>query len=134
MIATLRRKVARHRWKRATNAVRISYKLSGGKAPRFDTPVCVPGYENENRFVNLNQMMNEAIRERPKYFKQGSIMDNLIETGLEMVWFSDLTQNDVVYGICCQRDEKRVIVVFRGTVNSHNWKVSGTLYYVYVEI
>eukprot|EP00956_Cyclotella_meneghiniana_P004723 scaffold5830_cov38-Cyclotella_meneghiniana.AAC.2 len=99
MIATLRRKVARHRWKRAINAVRISYKLSGGKAPRFDTPVSVPGYENENRFVNLNQMMNEAIRERPKYFKQGSIMDGL-------------------------RDEKQVIVVFRGTVNSHNWKMN----------
>ena len=34
------------------------------------------------------------------------------------------TQSDVVYGICCQRKEKRVTVVFRGTVNSHNWLIN----------
>lgn len=27
-------------------------------------------------------------------------------------------------GICCQRAEKRVIVVFRGTVSSHNWLIN----------
>lgn len=48
-------------------------------------------------------------------------MANLIESGIEVVWFSDLSQNDAVYGICCQRQEKRVTVVFRGTVNAHNW-------------
>ena len=86
-----------------------------------------PGCENENRFVDLNQMMSDVVRKQPKYFKEGSIMDNLIESGIEVVWFSDLTQNDVVYGICCQREEKKVTVVFRGTVNSHNWSVSGDL-------
>ena len=48
-------------------------------------------------------------------------MNNLIESGIEVVWFSDMTQSDVVYGICVQRKEKRIMVVFRGTVNSHNW-------------
>ena len=47
-------------------------------------------------------------------------MNNLIESGIEVVWFSDMTQSDVVYGICVQREEKRITVVFRGTVNSHN--------------
>lgn len=129
MIVELRRKVARHRWKRAISAVRLSYKLSGGKAPKFEAPVAAPGCENENRFVDLNQMMSEVVRKQPKYFKEGSIMDNLIESGIEVVWFSDLTQNDVVYGVCCQREEKKVTVVFRGTVNSHNWSVSSLLDY-----
>ena len=34
---------------------------------------------------------------------------------------SDRHQNDVVYSICCNRQLKSVAVVFRGTVNSHNW-------------
>jgi predicted lipase len=124
ILVQLRRKVARHRWKRAISAVRLSYKLSGGKRPNFEGPVAAPGCENENRFVDLNQMMSEAVRQQPKYFKEGSIMHNLIESGIEVVWFSDLTQNDVVYGICCQREEKKVTVVFRGTVNSHNWSMN----------
>jgi hypothetical protein len=124
MIVQLRRKVARHRWKRAISAVRLSYKLSGGKRPEFNAPVAAPGCETENRFVDLNQMMSETVRQQPKYFKKGSIMHNLIESGIEVVWFSDMTQNDVVYGICCQREEKKVTVVFRGTVNSHNWSMN----------
>ena len=51
-------------------------------------------------------------------------MNNLIESGIEVVWFSDMTQSDVVYGICVQREEKRITVVFRGTVNSHNWLIN----------
>ncbi len=41
-----------------------------------------------------------------------------------MVWFSDLSQNDVVYGICVNREEKKIIIVFRGTVNAHNWSMN----------
>lgn len=33
----------------------------------------------------------------------------------------DRHPNDVVYSICANRQQKRVSVVFRGTVNSHNW-------------
>lgn len=71
MIVEMRRKVARHRWKRAISAVRLSYKLSGGKPPKFEAPVVAPGCENENRFVDMNQMLNETMRKQPKYFKQG---------------------------------------------------------------
>jgi len=49
---------------------------------------------------------------------------NLIESGIEVVWFSDLSQNDVVYGICVQREEKKITVAFRGTVNAHNWSMN----------
>ncbi len=41
-----------------------------------------------------------------------------------MVWFSDLSQNDVVYGICVNREEKKIIIAFRGTVNAHNWSMN----------
>ena len=115
MIAEMKRKVARHRWKRAISAVRLSYKLAG-KPPKFENPVVAPGCENQNRFVDMNEMMSEAMRSQPKYFREGSVMHNLIESGIELVWFSDVSQNDVVYGICVQREEKKVTVVFRGTV------------------
>ncbi len=115
MIAAMKRKVARHRWKRAISAVRLSYKLAG-KPPKFENPVVAPGCENQNRFVDMNEMMSEAMRSQPKYFREGSVMHNLIESGIELVWFSDVSQNDVVYGICVQREEKKVTVVFRGTV------------------
>eukprot|EP00581_Thalassiosira_minuscula_P031010 CAMPEP_0183764020 /NCGR_PEP_ID=MMETSP0739-20130205/10060_1 /TAXON_ID=385413 /ORGANISM="Thalassiosira miniscula, Strain CCMP1093" /LENGTH=98 /DNA_ID=CAMNT_0026002505 /DNA_START=51 /DNA_END=344 /DNA_ORIENTATION=+ len=72
----------------------------------------------------MNAMMDEAMRNRPKYFRDGTVMHNLIESGIEMVWFSDMSQNDVVYGICVAREEKKVTVVFRGTVNAHNWKMN----------
>lgn len=116
MIAEMKRKVARHRWRRAIFAVRLSYKLSGGKRPKFENPVTAPGCENQNRFVDMHAMVSEAIRTQPKYFREGSVMYNLIESGIEMVWFSDMSQNDVVYGICVEREEKKVTVVFRGTV------------------
>ena len=61
-------------------------------------------------------MMSEVMKAQPKYFRQGTVMNTLIESGMEVVWFSDMTQNDVVYGICVQREEKKVTVVFRGTV------------------
>jgi hypothetical protein len=46
------------------------------------------------------------------------VINTLLESGVEVVWFGDTTQNDVVYGICVQRKERKVTVVFRGTVRS----------------
>ena len=74
----------------------------------------------------MKRLVDTALTEQPKFFKEGSVMNNLIESGIEVVWFSDMTQSDVVYGICVQRNEKRIqrnekiTLVFRGTVNSHN--------------
>ena len=44
------------------------------------------------------------------------MINTRLESGVEVVWFGDETQNDVVYGICVQRKERKVTVVFRGLV------------------
>ena len=75
MMIEMKRKVARHRWKRAISAVRLSYRISGGKPPKWENPVVAPGCENCNRFVDMNEMMNETMRKQPKYFKEGSVMN-----------------------------------------------------------
>ena len=75
MLLEMKRKVARHRWKRAISAVRLSYRISGGKPPKWENPVIAPGCENCNRFVDMNEMMNETMRKQPKYFKEGSVMN-----------------------------------------------------------
>lgn len=192
-IKELRRKVARRRWKRAINAVRLTVRLGlkigqsdgsfgGGSGSRSSSPgngltgidstidhtktVRRPSrtppslsqsmawmhdqrshimtslglglYEEEddalpqkrnslvgkrNSLVKeseIKEIINQALEE-PRFFIEGSLMSNLIESGIEVVWFGDRHPNDVVYALCCNRQEKRVSVVFRGTVNSHNW-------------
>ena len=128
MVHHLRRKVARYRWKRAISRVMIGIRLSHPTTPAWkraaeENGITTPT-NHANIFVDLQKLTSEAIQEQPKFFREGSVMHNLIESGIEVVWFSDMTQNDVVYGICCQREEKRVTVVFRGTVNSHNWLIN----------
>ena len=74
------------------------------------------GCENQNRFVDMNTMMSEAMRTRPKYFREGSVMNNLIESGIELVWFSDMSQNDVVYGrqkVCLRNMPFHSITAFK---------------------
>jgi len=81
---------------------------------------------NQNTLVDqsdIREIVNDAL-EQPRFFKEGSLMSNLIESSIEVVWFSDRHPNDVVYSICCCRRQKRVSVVFRGTVNSHNWQMN----------
>ena len=34
----------------------------------------------------------------PKFFREESMMHNLIESIIELMWFSDVSQKDVVYG------------------------------------
>lgn len=79
--------------------------------------------KHQNSLVDesdVRDIVNDAF-EQPRFFREGSLMSNLIESSIEVVWFSDRHPNDVVYSICCNRRQKRVSVVFRGTVNSHNW-------------
>ena len=75
MLIHMKRKVARHRWRRAISAVRLSIRISGGKLPKWEHPVVAPGCENCNRFVDMNAVMSETIRKQPKYFKEGSVMN-----------------------------------------------------------
>jgi hypothetical protein len=185
-IRELRRKVARKRWKRAINAVRLAVRLGnrsskvnllvaqqsfrrnkrssldllkenmtdslqnlksvGARAARGSRDLAKSmmwvhnqksqimdglGYSeeeeaNQNTLVDqsdIREIVNDAL-EQPRFFKEGSLMSNLIESSIEVVWFSDRHPNDVVYSICCCRRQKRVSVVFRGTVNSHNWQMN----------
>ena len=182
-IKELRRKVARRRWKRAINAVRLMVRLrhsSNGSGLQFDrqsfgglsvsvttdtgrlnklknqprgalnssmlwmhdqrshimsslgigassesslSPQERPYVQRQNSLVGeseIKDIINDALEE-PRFFIEGSLLSNLIESGIEVVWFGDRHPNDVVYSICCNRRYKRVSVVFRGTVNAHNW-------------
>ena len=47
-------------------------------------------------------------------FKEGSVMRDLVDSSLEVVWISDRHPSDVNYCICVNRVASRVIVVFRG--------------------
>jgi len=71
----------------------------------------------------VRDIAHDALDE-PSFFRDGSLMGNLIESGIEVVYFDDRHPNDVVYSICCNRRYKRVSVVFRGTVNSHNMRMN----------
>eukprot|EP00577_Skeletonema_sp_RCC1716_P001680 CAMPEP_0113411076 /NCGR_PEP_ID=MMETSP0013_2-20120614/22049_1 /TAXON_ID=2843 ORGANISM="Skeletonema costatum, Strain 1716" /NCGR_SAMPLE_ID=MMETSP0013_2 /ASSEMBLY_ACC=CAM_ASM_000158 /LENGTH=1727 /DNA_ID=CAMNT_0000297359 /DNA_START=177 /DNA_END=5357 /DNA_ORIENTATION=+ /assembly_acc=CAM_ASM_000158 len=122
MVHYLRRQVARYRWKRVIAKVRLAVRLGGGICPKFDSNIA--GNGEGNRYVNMNKLLKKGLENDPKYFMEGSVISNLIESSLEVVWFSDFTQNDVVYGICVQREEKKITVVFRGTVNAHNWSMN----------
>lgn len=48
------------------------------------------------------------------FFEEGSVMRNLLESGLEVVWFADRHPSDIIYGICVNRQTATVTVVFRG--------------------
>lgn len=47
-------------------------------------------------------------------FENGSVMRDLVDSSLEVVWISDRHPDDVSYCICVNRMTSRVIVVFRG--------------------
>ena len=109
IIAEMKRDAARHRWGRLQLANQFTLRLNEGKLPSF---------ENHNLFPGLEGTMVEDAKSPPmsKYFQEGTVINTLLESGVEVVWFGDETQNDVVYGICVQRKERKVTVVFRGLV------------------
>lgn len=75
--------------------------------------------ESENK---IEDIISDTLDE-PRFFREGSLLSNLIESGIEIAWFGDRHPNDVVYALCINRQLKRVSVVFRGSVTGHNWKM-----------
>lgn len=76
--------------------------------------------ESENK---IEDIISDTLDE-PRFFREGSLLSNLIESGIEIAWFGDRHPNDVVYALCINRQLKRVSVVFRGSVTGHNWKMN----------
>ena len=66
--------------------------------PSWDFQTTNNNVRARNTFVDMKSVLNAARNKKQKFFREGSVLDNLIESGIEVVWFSDLTQNDVVYG------------------------------------
>jgi hypothetical protein len=60
------------------------------------------------------------------YFEEGSIMKNLMEASLEVVWFSDRHPNDLIYCICVNRQTKTVTVLFRARESIFNMVVNSS--------
>mmetsp|Transcript_5502 Transcript_5502/g.13784 ORF Transcript_5502/g.13784 Transcript_5502/m.13784 type:complete len:1381 (-) Transcript_5502:188-4330(-) len=72
----------------------------------------------ESRRIS-NGMLTESMIERTFdkshcYFEEGSSLRNLLESGLEVVWFSDRHPDDIIYCICVNRETLTVTLVFRG--------------------
>jgi len=123
MVHHLRRQVARYRWRMAITRIIIQVKLgkSFKKTKGLRTSqIIIPKWssdsnldkrakdkQGENVFVDMKRLVDTALTEQPKFFKDGSVMNNLIESGIEVVWFSDMTQSDVVYGIWYMCSEGR---------------------------
>ncbi|KAL7544784.1 hypothetical protein ACHAWF_008145, partial [Thalassiosira exigua] len=131
----LRRKVAARRWRRAISAVRLIVRLRKSESrASIDRDALRggkwrPGHDMHTARAREPSPASDAdgdiarkASDGPtRYFREGSIMHNLIESGIEVVRFGDPHPDDVVYGICCSRRHRRVTVVFRGTTTPHNW-------------
>ncbi|KAL7549071.1 hypothetical protein ACHAWF_012341 [Thalassiosira exigua] len=61
-----------------------------------------------------NSMISRTLEKSHEYFEEGSSLRNLLESGLEVVWFSDRHPDDIIYCICVNRETATVTVVFRG--------------------
>ena len=90
----------------------------------------VLGLEKLKNSITCENKIEDIISDtldEPRFFREGSLLSNLIESGIEIAWFGDRHPNDVVYSLCINRQLKRVSVVFRGSVTRHNWKMVSLL-------
>ena len=63
--------------------------------------------------VITNSFIEETIEKSNDYFQEGSSLRNLLDSGLEVVWFSDRHPDDIIYCICVNRATVTVTVIFR---------------------
>ena len=74
------------------------------KAPQISKALSFISNQEKDKAAkgNIKDFINDAIEE-PRFFIEGSLLSNLIESGIEVVYFGDRHPNDVVYCICCNR-------------------------------
>jgi hypothetical protein len=85
------------------------------------------GYYDEQELV---QLVEEAIEKRDNdrlgfmadFFKEDSISRVLVKSKAEMVWLSDWhTTHECTYAISIDREEKKVLLAFRGAYTRSDW-------------
>jgi len=64
--------------------------------------------------VLTENMIKTTLEQSHDHFQEGSSLRNLLEAGLEVVWFSDRHPSDIIYCICVNRETATVTVVFHG--------------------
>lgn len=84
----------------------------------------VPSFASKtNETEASNQIYSKSFQgnQNGPFFRKNSVMSNLIDSGMEIVYCSDYHANDVVYCICVsrERNQKKISIVFRGTVNRY---------------
>lgn len=58
--------------------------------------------------------VDESRYNQDGHFSKDSVMRRLINTGLEVVWFSDRHPDDIIYCICVDRSQATITVIFHG--------------------
>ena len=48
--------------------------------------------------MDASKELAKVVRSSPKFFREGNMMHNLVESIIELMWFSNVSQKDVVYG------------------------------------
>eukprot|EP00545_Synedropsis_sp_CCMP1620_P013432 CAMPEP_0119010666 /NCGR_PEP_ID=MMETSP1176-20130426/5167_1 /TAXON_ID=265551 /ORGANISM="Synedropsis recta cf, Strain CCMP1620" /LENGTH=573 /DNA_ID=CAMNT_0006963373 /DNA_START=87 /DNA_END=1808 /DNA_ORIENTATION=+ len=86
------------------------------------------GYYDEEEIVQLVEQSienrdNDRLLFMKNFFKEDSISRVLVESKAEMVWLSDWhTTHECTYAISIDREENKVLLVFRGAYTSSDWK------------
>lgn len=122
-IQEMRREVALVRWKRSGLKAKVANML-GHKLSSTNEVL-----KDKEDLKATEGEANEGITEKmlTSYFKEGSVLKSMVESSFELVWMGDRHSNEAIYCICVNRSTKTVSLVFRGTVNSHNWSYNAKL-------
>jgi Lipase (class 3) len=83
-------------------------------------------YNQDEIFKLLEQAVESRNRKQIEFmkhfFKEGSISRVLVESKSEMVWLSDWhTAHECTYAISIDREEKKVLLAFRGAYTRADW-------------
>ncbi|KAL7547437.1 hypothetical protein ACHAWF_010731 [Thalassiosira exigua] len=92
------------------------FGIDGTKLPlsRSTTSLVREDSRRLSKGVLTESMIERTLENSHEYFQEGSSLRNLLESGLEVVWFSDRHPDDIIYCICVNRETATVTVVFRG--------------------
>jgi hypothetical protein len=91
------------------------------------------GKDGDEEFYKKDELMKlieEALEERNSerlgflrdFFKDGTVSQVLVKSKAEMVWLNDWhTSHECTYAISIDKEEKRVVLAFRGAYTKSDW-------------